>query len=54
MSDNKKSQSTTNQVFIDNNKGLQPTSSGTPMPKVKPANTTGQTQQSTTRAKKDG
>lgn len=53
MSDNKKQPSTTKQVFIDNNKGLQPVSSGTPMPKVKPAKTTGQTQQTTT-AKKDG
>ncbi|GAB4293272.1 MAG: hypothetical protein Kow0083_06410 [Methylophaga sp.] len=54
MPDNKQSQPTSNQVFIDNNKGLQPTSSGTPMPKVKPAKTTGQTQQSTTTAKKNG
>lgn len=54
MSDNKKSQSTSSQIFIDNNKGLQPTSSGTPMPKVKPAKTTGQSQQSTTTAKKNG
>lgn len=53
MPDNKKPSSSSQQVFIDNNKGLQPISSGTPMPKVKPAKTTGQSQQQTITGKKD-
>lgn len=54
MPDSKQPLSPSRQIFIDNNKGLQPTSSGAPMPKVKPAKTTGESQQQTTTGKKNG
>ena len=47
MSDKKKPDIPIGDIFIDNNKGLQPTSTGTPMPKVKPAKPQEQPQRST-------
>lgn len=40
------------QTFIDNSKGLRSVSSGTPMPKIKPAQPTAQSPKQSSTAKK--